>query len=223
MKNKKKEVKSKNNKKPLIITIIVISLLFIGFISFFVIKKYTGIDYKLKNHGYTKEEISTLKEVFNKNELSEIIKKDYNSDYVFIIKSNQFQKDKYLVYLDELKEGKKKEDILNDLDPVVQDLRGTGCYNEEYLSEYLNNINKGKTKDEAINFVNYIKDIESNKEYKEEYQEEYYNYHIEHDKESNDNVIKYINFKNSIKNNSLYKEEYKDKYMEYYMKNQGKS
>lgn len=225
MKNKKKEikVKQKSNKKPLIITIIVISLLFIGFISFFVIKKYTGIDYKLKNHGYSKEEISTLKEVFNKNELSEIIKKDYNSDYVFIIKSNQFQKDKYLVYLDELKEGKKKEDILNDLDPVVQDLRGTGCYNEEYLSDYLELINKGKTKDEAINYVNYIKEIESNKDYKEEYQEEYFNYHTENDKESNDNVIKYINFKNSIKNNSLYKEEYKDKYMEYYMKNQGKS
>ena len=222
MKKKDKKVVEKR-KRWIIISIISIIIIALGITSFFIIKKYTGIDYKLKKHGFTTQEVKVLKNNFKKEELNEILKKDYNKDYIFIIESSQFQKDKYLVYLDDLSMGKKKEDILNDYDPVVIELREKEGYKEEYLSSYLEYLNSDKDKDKVIDYINYQKEIETNKDYKEEYKDEYVSYHMENNKESNDNVIKYINFKNNIKNNSLYKEEYKDKYLEYYMKNQSKS
>ena len=217
MKNKKK------SKKWLIITIVTVVVLALGLTSFFLIKKYIGIDYKLTRHGYTSSEVKTLKKNFNKEELNEILKKDYQKDYVYIVSSNQFQKDDYLVYLDELKEGKDKDSILNDHDPIVIDLRKQENYKEDNLSLYLEYLNSDKDKEKVIPYINYLKEIDSNDNYKEDYKEEYINYHFENEKETIDNVIKYINFKNSVKNNSLYKEGYLDKYLEYFMKNQSKS
>ena len=223
MKNKKKEKEIKNKKTWLKITIISVIVLALAITSFFLIRKYTGIDYKLKRHGYTTTEVKTLKKTFKKNELKEILKKDYQKDYAFIVSSNQFQKEEYLVYLDELKEGKDKEEILNNHDPVVIELRKQENYNEDHLKDYLEYLNTDKEKDKVIPYVNYLKEIETNKDYKEEYKEEYINYHFENEKESIDNVIKYINFKNSVKNNTLYNEKYLNNYLEYFMKNQTKS
>ena len=218
MKNKKK----KNTKKWIMISIISLIVVALGLTSFFLIRKYTGIDYKLKKHGYTTQEVKALKSNFNKTELNEILKKDYHKDYIFIINSKQFQKDKYLVYLDELKEGNTKESILNNYDPVVIDLRTKDNYKEENLDSYLEYLDTDKDKELVIDYVNYGKEIENNSLYKEEYKDEYINCHLKNTKETVDNVLRYINFKNLIKSNSLYKEEYLDKYLDYYMRNQSK-
>ena len=218
-----KEKKVKKSKKPLIISIIVVFILALGITSFFLIKKYTGIDYKLKKHGYTTQEVKVLKNYFKKEELNEILKKDYHKDYIYIIESNQFQRNEYLIYLDELNEGKDKQEILNNHDPVVIDLRTKENYKEEYLPDYLDYLTCDKDKEKVIMYINYQKEIETNKDYNKEFNDEYINYHFEHEKESIDNVIKYINFKNTAKEVELYKEEYQDKYLDYYMKNQSKS
>lgn len=231
MKNKKKKVEtttkeevkvSKKSKKILIISIISVIIIALGITSFFLIKKYTGIDYKLKKHGYTTQEVKTLKSNFKKEELNEILKKDYHKDYIFIIESKQFQKEEYLVYLDELSEGKDKQAILNDHDPVVKDLRSKENYNEEYLNDYLDYLSSDKDKEKVIEYINYLKELEKDSNYKEEYKDQYMEYHYSNEKESSSNVIKYINFKNLIVTNELYKESYLDKYLDYYMKNQGK-
>ena len=49
MKNKKKEKETKNKKTWLKITIIAVIVLILAVTSFFLIRKYTGIDYKLKD------------------------------------------------------------------------------------------------------------------------------------------------------------------------------
>ena len=222
-KAKEKKVKTKKTNKIVLISIIVISLLTIGLVTFFLVKKFTSIDYRLTKVGYSNKEVKALKKVLKKDELETLLDKKYHKDYVYVVSSKQFQKDKYLEYLDLLNEGKDKDDILNDLDPVVIDLRNKDEYKEELLNEYLDYLDKNENKDLVIKYVNFKDLLTKNELYKEDNLDDYMEYYLEHQDEKEVNILKYINFRNSIKNNNLYQEKYLDKYLDYYMKHQDKT
>ena len=218
---KKKKVKIKSKTKILII--VFACLIIVGVTSFFLIRHFTSIDYKLSRLGYSKADIKLLGKTFKEEELKKILDKKYHKEYIVVIKDKRFQKDKYLEYLDRLNKGDKKEDIINDLDPVVINLRTKEGYNEEYLSDYLDYLDNHSDDNKVINYVNFKHKIKENKLYNEENIDDYMNYYLDNETKSEDDIIKYINFKNLIIKNSLYQEKYFDKYMEYYMKNQSKN
>ncbi len=218
---KKKKVKVKKSIK--IIIIVVISLIVVGITSFFLIRHFTSITYKLSKLGYSKADIKILEKTFKEEELNKILDKKYHKDYVVVIKDKRFQKDQYLEYLDRLNKGEKKEDIINDLDPVVIDLRKKDGYQEEYLGDYLDYLDNNSDDTKVINYVNFKHKIKENKEYVEDNLEDYMKYYLDNETKNEDEIIKYINFKNKIIKNTLYNEKYLDKYMEYYMKNQSKT
>jgi len=214
-------MKKVKKKKVLLIAIIAI-ILVIGILTFFLVKKLTSIEYKLTKIGYSNNDVKAIKKVLTKKELENLLDKKYHKDYVYIINNKQFQKDKYLEYLDLLNEGKDKDDILNDLDPIVIELREKDGYQEELLRDYLEYLDNNHDKDNVITYVNFKNSLTKNELYNENNLDDYMTYYQEHKEEKEDNIIKYINFKNSIKSNKLYNEKYLDKYMDYYMKNQSK-
>lgn len=93
-------MKRKIKKQVIIIPIIII----IAIISFIVIKKqinyHNSYEYKFKKIGYSSEEITEILKLEN-NQIDELLKKDYNKDYIKFIKQKYFifnNLDRYIDY-----------------------------------------------------------------------------------------------------------------------------
>ena len=61
----KKEVKTKKKINIKVLIIVLVSLLTVGIVSFFLVKKFTSLEYKLTKVGYSSKEVITLKKVLN--------------------------------------------------------------------------------------------------------------------------------------------------------------
>ncbi len=107
-------VKKKLNVKRLGIfcgIVLVILILIIVFIMNLIseAKLRETIEYKLGEKGYTTKEIKTIKDTLEKEEIEDILKREYNSDLIKIIKEKYFMFKNLDGYLDYISENKSEE------------------------------------------------------------------------------------------------------------------
>ena len=135
----------KAERKRLIVLIIAVILIVV------IIKCIQGCDSTknaLKKKGYSKEDIITITEVLNKEEITKILELDHQEHLANIIKQTYYIPNNLFTYLEE---SKKNQDI-----EKVISLVNTNSYHDWYTNTKETDLNKGYSI--LVNKYNYLKE-----------------------------------------------------------------